>query len=106
MVALSWLLDQQPAAAKVEALLQKADEGELEIIMSWINAGEVYYMAARKVDAAKAEEFRKRLPTLPLRLVVPSSDDIVEAAKLKSTRRISLPTLSRRRCPVRKTLRW
>ena len=54
---LSWLLDQQPAAAKVEALLQKADEGELEIIMSWINAGEVYYMAARKVDAAKAEDF-------------------------------------------------
>src|SRR6266487_2642958 len=67
---LTWLLN-QPAAVQVEALLQKADQGEQEIVMSWINVGEVYHMAARKVDQAKAEEFLKRLPSLPLRLVSP-----------------------------------
>lgn len=86
---LAWLLD-QPAAAHVEALLQKADQGDgLEILMSWVNVGEVYYMASRKVDSAKAEEFLKRLPSLPLRLVLPRPDDVIEAARLKSTRRIS-----------------
>jgi len=39
---LTWLLN-QPAAVQVEALLQKADQGEQEIVMSWINVGEVYY---------------------------------------------------------------
>ena len=86
---LTWLLD-QPAAGHVEALLQKADQGDdLELIMSWVNVGEVYYMATPKVDAAKAEEFLKRLPSLPLRLVAPQPDDFIEAARLKSTRRIS-----------------
>src|SRR5947207_5370122 len=86
---LTWLLD-QPAAAHVEALLQEADQGDgLEIVMSWVNVGEVYYMATRKVDSAKAEEFLQRLPSLPIRLVVPQPDDFIEAARLKATRRIS-----------------
>ncbi len=86
---LAWLLD-QPAAAHIEALLRQAEQGDdLQLVMSWVNAGEVYYMASRKLDAAKAEEFLKRLPSLPIRLVLPSEQDIIAAAKLKSTRRIS-----------------
>jgi len=43
----------------------------------------------RKHGAKVAEEFLTRLPSLPIRLVVPDEGDIVAAAKLKSTRRIS-----------------
>lgn len=86
---LAWLLD-QPAAAQVVTLLQQADLGDdLQLFMSWVNVGEVYYMAARKLDAARAEEFLERVPSLPIRLVLPTEVDIIEAAKLKSTRRIS-----------------
>jgi predicted nucleic acid-binding protein len=86
---LAWLLD-QPAAARIETLLQQAEQGDgLQLVMSWVNVGEVYYMASRKLDAAKAEEFLKRLPSLPIRLVLPTEQDIIAAAKLKSTRRIS-----------------
>jgi predicted nucleic acid-binding protein len=86
---LAWLLD-QPAAAYVDALLQQADQGDdLQLVMSWVNVGEVYYMARRKLDAAKAEEFLKRLPSLPIRLVLPTEEDILAAAKLKAGRRIS-----------------
>ena len=46
-------------------------------------------MASRKLNAAKAEEFLKRLPSLPIRLVLPGEQDIIAAAKLKATRRIS-----------------
>jgi len=86
---LAWLLD-QPAAARIETLLQEAERGDdLRLSMSWVNVGEVYYMARRKLDAAKAEEFLKRLPSLPIRLVLPGEADIIAAAKLKATRRIS-----------------
>lgn len=86
---LAWLLD-QPAAAQIEILLQLAEQGDdLQLLMSWVNVGEVYYMASRKLDAAKAQEFLKRLPSLPVRLVLPGEVDIIAAAKLKSTRRIS-----------------
>ena len=58
-------------------------------MMSWMNAGEAYDMARRKLDAAGAEEFLQRLPSLPIRLVLPGEEDVIAAAKLKSTRRIS-----------------
>ncbi|MBL8228260.1 MAG: hypothetical protein JNL98_07275 [Bryobacterales bacterium] len=46
-------------------------------------------MASRKLDTAKAEEFLKRLPSLPIRLVLPAEEDIIAVAKLKARRRIS-----------------
>lgn len=46
-------------------------------------------MLARKHDAKAAEEFLIRLPSLPIRLVVPQEEDIIAAAKLKSAYRIS-----------------
>jgi uncharacterized protein len=86
---LAWLLD-QPAAAKIEALLQRAESGaRLEILMSWINLGEVYYITARRLGQARAEEVLKRMPALPLRLFLPEEDDVIAAARLKATCRIS-----------------
>ena len=46
-------------------------------------------MLARKHDAKTAREFLTRLPSLPIRLVLPDEEDIIAAAKLKSTRKIS-----------------
>ena len=57
--------------------------------MSWINAGEVYYMLVRKNGRFVADEFFTRLPSLPIRLVLPDEAAMMEAAKLKATRRIS-----------------
>jgi predicted nucleic acid-binding protein len=85
---LAWIRD-EPAAARVEALLKKADAGRVRLSMSWINAGEVYYMLARKHGQKTAEEFLLRLPALPLRLVLPCEDDIISAARLKSRQRLA-----------------
>ena len=62
---LAWLLD-QPAASRVEALLERAEAGKVQLSMSWMNAGEVYSMASRKLGAHEAEEFHSRLPSLPV----------------------------------------
>ena len=86
---LAWLFD-QPAAAHVQTLLQRAEEGlDNRLTMSWMNVGEVYYMASRKLGPEAADDFLNRLPSLPLRLVVPEQEDFIAAAKLKASRRIS-----------------
>ncbi len=85
---LAWLLD-QPAASRVEGLLDRAEAGKLQLSMSWMNVGEVYSMAARKLGALEAEEFHSRLPSLPVRLVLPDAAEVIQAAKLKARYRIS-----------------
>ena len=85
---LAWLLD-QPAAGRVEALLERAEAQTLQLSMSWLNAGEVYYMAARKLGKLQAEELLNRLPSLPIHLTLPDVQDILAAAKLKAHYRIS-----------------
>jgi len=86
---LAWLRDEQPAAESVRRALQEAEDGDVHLSMSWINAGEVYYMLVRKHDAKAAEEFLARLPSLPIRLILPEEEDIMAAAKLKANHRIS-----------------
>jgi predicted nucleic acid-binding protein len=86
---LAWLRDEQPAANHVRDCLQQAEEGTIQLSMSWVNAGEVYYMLARKHDPQAAEDFLTRLPSLPIRLVLPQEEDIVAAARLKSAHRLS-----------------
>lgn len=85
---LAWLRD-EPAAASVRELLRQADSGDLQILMSWINVGEVHFMLARKHGARVADEFLERAPSLPIRLVMPDEGAVINAARLKSTRRIS-----------------
>jgi len=85
---LAWLRA-EPPAAHVNTVLQQADAGELQLLMSWINVGEVYYMLVRKHDPTLAEEFLARLPSLPIRLMVPNEEDIIAAARLKATRRLA-----------------
>jgi predicted nucleic acid-binding protein len=46
-------------------------------------------MLVRKHSQQAAKEFLSLLPTLPLRLVLPDEDAVIEAARLKSTRRLS-----------------
>ncbi|MBI4902408.1 MAG: type II toxin-antitoxin system VapC family toxin [Acidobacteria bacterium] len=85
---LAWLLD-QPSAPTVRRMLLEAEASHRTIHMSWVNAGEVYYMAARKLSIVRADEFWRRLPTLPIQLVLPSERDVIAAARLKASRRIS-----------------
>lgn len=85
---LAWLLD-QAAAPAVESLLQKADAGDLQLLMSWMNVGEVYYIISRRHGHERAEDFLKRLPPLPIRLVVPDEGNILAASKVKASHPVS-----------------
>ena len=85
---LEWLLG-QPGAPKVRELLDQAGDGQHQLLMNWINVGEVIYMLVRKRSQQASEDFLRRLPSLPIRLVLPTADSFVRAARIKSQSRLS-----------------
>jgi ribonuclease VapC len=85
---IAWLLD-QAAAPTVESFIQEADAGNLQLLMSWMNIGEVYYIISKRHGRARGREFLNRLPALPIRLVLPVEDDILAAAEVKAAHPVS-----------------
>jgi predicted nucleic acid-binding protein len=75
---IAWLRDEQPAAGRVEEALT---DGAL---MSWINAGEVYYLLDRATGRERAEEVLDNL-RVRTRLDVATPERVVEAAKIKAS---------------------
>jgi predicted nucleic acid-binding protein len=84
---LEWLLG-EPGAPKVRKLLDQAAD-QHQLLMSWINVGEVIYMLVRKRSQKASEDFLTGLPSLPIRLVLPTADCFVRAARIKSKFKLS-----------------
>ncbi|HPW19082.1 MAG TPA: type II toxin-antitoxin system VapC family toxin [Candidatus Aminicenantes bacterium] len=56
-----------------------------DLVMNDINAGEVYYSIARKRGIPSAEYFLNViLPSLPVRVLGNTFEDVIEAARLKA----------------------
>ena len=53
--ALAYISDEE-GADKVEELLDKAKNGEIKLIMNYVNLGEIYYIIAREFGVTKANE--------------------------------------------------
>jgi ribonuclease VapC len=85
----AWIQD-EPAGTALEVLLLKADAGKLQLIMSWYNVAETFYTVAKRRKLSVAEEFLTRLPSLPVRLVVPDEKGIVAAARVKAAHAVAL----------------
>ena len=85
----SWALvawvQKEPAAPLVRQFLLDAAAGDIHLVMSWYNAAEAFYTLAKRKSRAEAEEFLSRLPSLPIRLVLPDEDGIVAAARIKAS---------------------
>jgi predicted nucleic acid-binding protein len=52
--------------------------------MSWYNVAETFYTLAKRKGPETAEEFLSRLPSLPIRAVLPDEDGIISAARIKA----------------------
>lgn len=81
---LGWLQGEEPARAKVRDILESASQGETAASISMINAGEVFYLIAKRRGAAMAERFLSELPLMPLQTLLPDRKLILSAARLKS----------------------
>ena len=73
----------QPACDFVAKLLAEAENGNARLLMSAMNAGEVYYFLRKNHSAALAESWRESCGTLPVRIEVPTAEDIWNAAEVK-----------------------
>lgn len=74
----------ETGAEKVAQLLNGAASGKCELLMTCINAGEVYYITCRKENIAKAEIVWKALLQFPIEIVNADLGFSLAAAKIKS----------------------
>lgn len=81
---LAWLGGEEPADAEVQSLLDAAAAARVELCMSIVNLGEVYYATARKSGIEKAREDRVSLLQSPIRFVEVDNDLVWEAAEIKT----------------------
>ncbi len=81
---LEWMAGRSPASDHVERLLREAETGHVRLLMSAINVGEGYYFLRKHHNESLAESWREASCTLPVTIEVPTTDDIWNAATLKS----------------------
>lgn len=87
--ALIAYLEGEPGCEQVVELLRGAEKKKMKLLMSTINWGEVYYCLARARGLEAAEEAVRVIVQLPITLVSPDSEAVLEAARLKAQHAIS-----------------
>lgn len=88
---LEWIVGRQPACDIVGAWLADAEEGNARLLMSAINAGEIYYSLRKNHSMELADYWREAAPTLPITVEVPGSLEVWAAAELKARYPIAYP---------------
>jgi uncharacterized protein with PIN domain len=84
----AWVRD-EPAAEAVEGFLRDAHAGRCRLTMSLMNVAETFYILAKRNSPAIADEFLLRLPSLPIRVVVPDEDGVMAAARIKAVHAVA-----------------
>jgi len=77
-------LDDEPSGQKIADLIADANEQEIPIYMSVVNAGEVWYIIAREISEKDADDSIKQLRQLRVQLKDADWELTQEAARFKS----------------------
>jgi ribonuclease VapC len=77
-------LQREKGAEAVEQLLRRAEQGDLHLLMSEINLGEVHYILRRTQGEARGEEIFSSFLLLPIERVAADFDLVLSASKLKA----------------------
>ncbi|MBE3580296.1 MAG: type II toxin-antitoxin system VapC family toxin [Thermoanaerobacteraceae bacterium] len=87
---LCWMQD-EPGASYVDRLMGEAEEGRVELAISAVNLGEVYYRLFRSRGETEAEDFRADVAAgvFPWRVFPASNRRVWQAAALKGAFRLS-----------------
>lgn len=86
---LSWLKGAPRAADEVRRILEQSEQGRVELLMSIINVGEVYYILAKTVGPQDAENFLRDFRRMPVKSVALPKALVLDAARLKAKYPIS-----------------
>jgi ribonuclease VapC len=86
---LALIFAEEPAAKTVRDVFVKKDISRSSIHMSWVNLGEVYYTIKRKKGSDAADTVLEDIQLLPITLHEPSKTDILSAANMKASHKLS-----------------
>lgn len=86
---LALLRAEQPAAGVVRRYLRRGKAGSVELLVSIVNLGEVYYRVAQISDEARAERALALIRELPISTVPAREAFVMAAARLKARYRLS-----------------
>ena len=86
---LAWLQNEKPAANRMQAILDDAEAGAVDLAMNMINVGEVYYRLAKVRDEETAKTFLSDLRKMPIGIVATPNSLILAAAQWKARHPIS-----------------
>ena len=86
---LALIFGEEPAATVVKDIFGRKDISRSYVHISWINLGEVYYTLTRRKGSDAADEVLKDIKLLPITLHEPSKADILAAARIKASHKLS-----------------
>jgi predicted nucleic acid-binding protein len=81
---MEWLKQREPAATKFDLLIDRARAGDVKLLISSLNLGEVYYNFWSVWGESRAEEIISDLDALPVHVFHPRQEDVLAAARLKA----------------------
>ena len=87
--ALLAYLKDEPAASRIEKVLEEAGKGKCRLFVSSINLGEVLYIIERSGGAIKAQEVLALIRQLPIEILPADEQAVFAAAHIKATHALS-----------------
>lgn len=81
---LALLQEEEPAAQVVAKTLLEAEQKRCKLLMSWINAGEIYYTIGKRHGLQVAQQCLDDISSLPITLNTPNKTQILAAATIKA----------------------
>ena len=86
---LAWLRNEGQAGAAVRRYLHRAQSGNLQLFISLMSVGEVYYRVAGLEDEEHADSALELVRKLPLEIVPVREALVLAAARLKARHKLS-----------------
>lgn len=80
---LAMLQGEEPAASRVRQLLAEGEQRQIDLRLSIVNLGEVYYRIGKRTDRATAQDTISQIRRLPLTIVSATDELVWAAAELK-----------------------
>ncbi len=87
--ALLAYLQDEPPAARIEAILASAEQGKCHLLISLINLGEILYITERRGGVSKAQDSLALIQQLPIEVVPADEQAVFAAAHIKANHALS-----------------
>ena len=86
---MEWLKDAGVVAERFDSLLAKGEAGEVELMISQITVGEIFYVTAKRYGMVEAEQLLALIEDWTVSIIEASEARVLAAARLKAAHSIS-----------------